>query len=298
MTSPASPGEGREKEDANLWSWEDDKVFETALAIVPYPTKTESLIDAAEDRWLEAVAARVPGKTIIEVRNHYQLLVEDVNAIEAGRVPIPRYPDDPCSSPRSGDQTGKKKNQGVSDRKGGTGGFDSGAQGKGVSKSDQERRKGTPWTEEEHRLFLLGLEKYGKGDWRSISRNYVVSRTPTQVASHAQKYFIRANSMNRERRRSSIHDITSVNGVDVLASQGPSAGQGNAGSAAAVGSSTNQPPHPNAPAPGLYRPPLGHPVPGHMISALGAPVILPPGHGHAPYSMQIAYPIPPSTMHR
>lgn len=80
--------------------------------------------------------------------------------------------------------------------------------------SDQERRKGIPWTEEEHRLFLLGLAKFGKGDWRSISRNFVISRTPTQVASHAQKYFIRLNSLNKkDKRRSSIHDITSVNGA-------------------------------------------------------------------------------------
>jgi len=53
------------------------------------------------------------------------------------------------------------------------------AQTKG--KGDQERRKGIPWTEDEHRLFLLGLQKYGKGDWRSISRNFVISRTPTQA---------------------------------------------------------------------------------------------------------------------
>ena len=78
---------------------------------------------------------------------------------------------------------------------------------------EQERRKGIPWTEEEHRLFLLGLAKFGKGDWRSISRNFVVSRTPTQVASHAQKYFIRLNSMNKkDKRRSSIHDITEASG--------------------------------------------------------------------------------------
>ncbi|KAM0888637.1 hypothetical protein ACQ4PT_028218 [Festuca glaucescens] len=43
-----------------------------------------------------------------------------------------------------------------------------------------ERKKGTPWTEEEHRMFLLGLQKLGKGDWRGISRSFVVSRTPTQ----------------------------------------------------------------------------------------------------------------------
>jgi len=74
-----------------------------------------------------------------------------------------------------------------------------------------ERRKGIPWTEDEHKLFLQGLERFGKGDWRSISRTFVTSRTPTQVASHAQKYFIRLHSVNKDKRRSSIHDITSAN---------------------------------------------------------------------------------------
>ncbi|PKI33771.1 hypothetical protein CRG98_045837 [Punica granatum] len=60
------------------------------------------------------------------------------------------------------------------------------------------------------RLFLVGLKKYGKGDWRSISRNVVVTRTPTQVASHAQKYFLRQTSGKKERKRSSIHDITTA----------------------------------------------------------------------------------------
>ncbi|CAL9165197.1 unnamed protein product [Musa hybrid cultivar] len=66
---------------------------------------------------------------------------------------------------------------------------------------------GTPWTEEEHRMFLLGLQKLGKGDWRGISRTYVASRTPTQVASHAQKYFIRKTNMTRRKRRSSLFDM-------------------------------------------------------------------------------------------
>ena len=61
-----------------------------------------------------------------------------------------------------------------------------------------------------NRLFLIGLQKFGKGDWRSISRNVVVTRTPTQVASHAQKYFLRQSSVKKERKRSSIHDITTV----------------------------------------------------------------------------------------
>ncbi|RWV94033.1 hypothetical protein GW17_00043469 [Ensete ventricosum] len=66
---------------------------------------------------------------------------------------------------------------------------------------------GVPWTEEEHRTFLAGLEKLGKGDWRGISREFVTSKTPTQVASHAQKYFVRKNNPGKRKRRSSLFDV-------------------------------------------------------------------------------------------
>ncbi|KAK4283650.1 hypothetical protein QN277_000578 [Acacia crassicarpa] len=73
----------------------------------------------------------------------------------------------------------------------------------------QDRRKGVAWTEEEHRRFLFGLEKLGKGDWRGISRNYVTTRTPTQVASHAQKYFLRVAAVNKK-RRSSLFELVGL----------------------------------------------------------------------------------------
>lgn len=82
------------------------------------------------------------------------------------------------------------------------------------SSTSRERKKGVPWTEEEHRMFLLGLQKLGKGDWRGIARNYVITRTPTQVASHAQKYFIRQSNISRRKRRSSLFDIVADDSPD------------------------------------------------------------------------------------
>lgn len=168
------------------------------------------------------------------------------------------------------------------------------------------------------RLFLLGLDKYGKGDWRSISRNFVVTRTPTQVASHAQKYFIRLNSMNKDRRRSSIHDITSVGNGDISAPQGPITGQTNGSPAGgSSGKSTKQPPQPPSghPGVGMYgAPTIGQPIGGPLVSAVGTPVNLPttahmaygvrapvPGAmvSGAPMNMAtMAYPMPHTSAHR
>ncbi|PON52709.1 GAMYB transcription factor [Trema orientale] len=246
---------------SSSWSREQDKAFENALATYP---------EDSSDRW-EKIAADVPGKTVEEIKHHYDLLVDDINLIESGCVPLPSYnSSSEGSSSHAGDEGTNKKG-------GHSGQYNSESNHGSKSRSDQERRKGIAWTEDEHRLFLLGLDKYGKGDWRSISRNFVVTRTPTQVASHAQKYFIRLNSMNKDRRRSSIHDITSVGNGEIAGPQGPITGQANGPPGGASGKSSKQPPQPapGAPGVGMYgAPTIGQPI-GSLVSAVGTPVNLP-----------------------
>ncbi|XP_055833476.1 uncharacterized protein LOC129902312 [Solanum dulcamara] len=169
--------------NSSSWTKEEDKAFENALAVY----------SGESDQFLK-IAAAVPGKSIQEIIEHYNVLVEDINDIESGRIPLPKYErmqsSSSCRSRLSG--------------------------------AEVERRKGTPWTAEEHRSFLQGLAIHGKGDWRGISRNFVFSRTPTQVASHAQKFYSRLNDNNNSKRRRSIHDITSVGAANITE---PSQGQ-------------------------------------------------------------------------
>nr|ARU86428.1 DIVARICATA-like [Orchis italica] len=246
MPSTAGERAGREERTGETrWCIAEDTVFEDALATIPYPpNEGANGWSEAEDRWLEVVASRVPGKTLAQVKMHYEILVADVKAIEDGRVPTPSHWDDEVSSSPGSSKHGKKSRREIFDRRSGTGGSEAGGQANPVSVPEPDRRKGMPWTEQEHSAFLLGLKRYGKGDWRSISRFCVVSRTPTQVASHAQKYFIRQNSMNSGRRRSSIHDIKSCELANVNS---------------VIGSSAHHRVDPNMPATVVLRAPMAHP---------------------------------------
>ncbi|ESQ48986.1 hypothetical protein EUTSA_v10022186mg [Eutrema salsugineum] len=118
-----------------------------------------------------------------DVMYYYDALVHDIDLIESGRVSVPVYPDN-------------------------SGGISS------QSNVEKDRKRGLPWSEEEHGNFLKGLQHFKKGDWKEISRVYVKTRTATQVASHAQKYFLRQNLESKAKKRSSIHDITSVPAKD------------------------------------------------------------------------------------
>nr|QSD99786.1 MYB family transcription factor [Melilotus albus] len=62
------------------WTAKQNKRFENALAMLDKDTP---------DRW-QKLARAVGGKTV-EVKRHYEMLVEDVRQIEEGHVPLPNY---------------------------------------------------------------------------------------------------------------------------------------------------------------------------------------------------------------
>lgn len=120
-----------EESKSAKWTPAENKIFENALAVYDKDTP---------DRW-HRVAAMLPGKTVGDVIKQYRELEVDVSNIEAGLIPIPGYRTSPftldwatsntCDGFRPSYSLGGKRSSG--------------------RPADQERKKGVPWTEEEHK---------------------------------------------------------------------------------------------------------------------------------------------------
>lgn len=128
-----------EKKSGN-WTEQENKLFENALAHFDRDTP---------DRWMR-VAGMIPGKTVEDIMSHYQDLEEDVSCIEAGLVPFPGY----SSSSFTLDwETG----HGFDDVKHA---YSIGVKRPGSRLADHERKKGIPWTEEEHKYCSIQSNRY------------------------------------------------------------------------------------------------------------------------------------------
>lgn len=67
---------------SSSWTPKQNKLFEKALALYDKDTP---------DRWENIAKALGGAKSVEEVKRHYEILVEDLNHIESGHVPIPNY---------------------------------------------------------------------------------------------------------------------------------------------------------------------------------------------------------------
>lgn len=122
-----------EESKETKWTTEENKRFENALALFDKDTP---------DRWYN-VAAMIPGKTVRDVIKQYRELEEDVSDIEAGLIPIPGYT---TSDSFTLEWMNNQEFHGLKQF------YGPGAKRSlSTRPSDQERKKGVPWTEEEHR---------------------------------------------------------------------------------------------------------------------------------------------------
>ncbi|KAG5064083.1 hypothetical protein JHK85_005266 [Glycine max] len=114
------------------WTSEENKLFENALAVHDKDTP---------DRW-HRVAEMIPGKTVVDVIRQYKELEVDVSNIEAGLIPVPGY-SSTATSPFTLDWVN-------------TPGYDGfkgcGKRSSSVRPIEHERKKGVPWTEDEHKI--------------------------------------------------------------------------------------------------------------------------------------------------
>nr|XP_016447278.1 PREDICTED: transcription factor DIVARICATA-like [Nicotiana tabacum] len=125
-----------DEEKSTKWTPAENKAFENALAFFDKDTP---------DRW-QRVAEMVPGKTVVDVIRQYKELEDDVSRIEAGLITIPGYTTT-SSSPFTlewgnshSSFDGYKQSYVVG-----------GKRSLSNRPPEQERKKGIPWTEEEHK---------------------------------------------------------------------------------------------------------------------------------------------------
>eukprot|EP01130_Rhizamoeba_saxonica_P011699 TRINITY_DN486_c2_g1_i2.p1 TRINITY_DN486_c2_g1~~TRINITY_DN486_c2_g1_i2.p1 ORF type:complete len:238 (+),score=35.42 TRINITY_DN486_c2_g1_i2:92-715(+) len=73
----------------------------------------------------------------------------------------------------------------------------------GITKTKTIKRG---WSKAEHLRFLKGLQLFGRGSWKDISR-LVITKNAAQVQSHANRYYKRSSTPTPNRKKKSVHDF-------------------------------------------------------------------------------------------
>ncbi|KAK4708290.1 hypothetical protein R3W88_029215 [Solanum pinnatisectum] len=66
----------------SFWTKEENKIFENTLAI-----------NKDNNNLLEEMAKTLPGKSTDDIKDHCNVLIEDLNIIESGYVTLSNYPE-------------------------------------------------------------------------------------------------------------------------------------------------------------------------------------------------------------
>ncbi|RYQ94322.1 hypothetical protein Ahy_B08g089206 [Arachis hypogaea] len=194
-----------------VWTWEENKAFESVI--------TSCFQDSILNH-REAVAARLPGRTLVQLKERFQKLMNDISAIHNGyptntplnaasdnmtimmehnppSIPIINATPPPPLPPYS---TAHHHREEVLPA----------AEEELVPTAGEEAaptKTGYHWTQDEHRLFLRGYQEEGK-HWKRISEYYVKTKTSSQISSHAQKHFLhQEESAKGKKLRKSIFDV-------------------------------------------------------------------------------------------
>ncbi|CAL9204048.1 unnamed protein product [Musa hybrid cultivar] len=176
---------------SSAWTPKQNKVFE--MALVEYDKDTP-------DRW-HKVARAVGGKSEQEVKQHYQLLVEDLLRIETGQMPranyhsagnrAQHYPTTPTSLPVYKEQTWQLLPHALKTSLTGIGQESvaaiTAAEMASSSKSSS-RKLEQPWTEEENKRFEIAIARYDETPdrWQNVARA-VGGKSVEEVKRHYEE---------------------------------------------------------------------------------------------------------------
>ncbi|XP_063948220.1 transcription factor SRM1-like [Daucus carota subsp. sativus] len=168
------------------WSFKETKLFETIM---------EKFEENGSMAFFEEVAISMPWRSMSSIKNHYNILINDIKLIKSSNGQF----EDIVSEVTGEEEDCETINMEDTNME---------LEGGGVHKIPRPKKRGIPWSIQEHKSFLEGYKTCGKGEWKKISKDFVPSKTPSQVASHAQKYEKRLHTDTPpEKRRQTINDI-------------------------------------------------------------------------------------------
>ncbi|XP_074359833.1 transcription factor SRM1-like [Apium graveolens] len=166
------------------WTFKDNKLYEDIM---------EEFEDYGSVALFQRVAQVMPWKTMASIKLHHQVLMEELDWIKSSNGEF-----EDIIMEDNGDFEDIIIEDSMVEEK---------ANEQAEQYTTRPRKPARIWTLEEHRWFMQGLEICGKGDWRNIAKYLVPSRTPYQVASHAQKFLKRVEKEDTEKCRTTINDI-------------------------------------------------------------------------------------------